>query len=377
MKLVLINYEYPPLGGGAANATAELARALVRKGHTACVLSNGLAELAGSERDEDGVRVIRLRARRRRIDRSNFAEMASFVFAAARALPSLARNADGLIVFFALPCGPLGWYAHHRTGVPFVISLRGGDVPGTDARASALHRWLAPLRRAALRQATAVVANSRGLADLSERVDSVSAHVVANGVDTVFFSPLDNRSDSGHPFTLLFAGRFQPQKNLFVLLDQFADACARVRARLHLVLVGDGPQRAQLEKHARARGIDAAIQWRGWLSKPMLREAYQGADVFLNPSHYEGMPNTVLEAMACGLPVIASKIPGHVELVAHGETGLLFDLADPDGLAATIIEMADCATRRATMGANARRIVCEHYSWDMAAMRYARFFSTE
>jgi len=97
--------------------------------------------------------------------------------------------------------------------------------------------------------------------------------------------------------------------------------------------------------------------------------------VFLNPSLYEGMPNTVLEAMACGLPVIASRVMGNDEVVEHNETGLLFDLTETDGLARAILELASSGARRASMATHARRLACQRYSWEATARQYAELFS--
>ena len=376
LRLALINYEYPPLGGGAGNATACIARALARQDHDVTVLTSGFGALHGSE-TEGGLQTIRLRSRRKRIDRSNYGEMLSFVVSAGRALPRVARTVrpDGAIVFFSLPCGPLGWLAKRASGVPYVISLRGGDVPGADENLHAMHRVLAPLRRALLRDALSVVANSKGLADLSQRADRTPVEVIPNGVDADFFCPGASTSSSNGTVDCLYAGRLQAAKNLFVLLEQFAKARERASATLTLTLIGDGPQAAALKRHARTLGIEHRVRWTGWLDKEGTRNAYRDADIFINPSLGEGMPNAVLEAMACGLPVIASRVVGNDEVVRHGETGLLFALGDSDGLASAIGELADAPERRGAMARQARRIASEYYSWDATAAQYAALFS--
>lgn len=380
MRLLLVNYEYPPLGGGAGNATACIARALARQAHDVTVVTSAFGELRGGEQERANLCVIRLATQRKRVDRSNYAEMLSFVVIAARSLPAILRErtADGLIVFFSLPCGPLGWLARRLAGTPYVISLRGGDVPGAEARVGVLHRLLAPLRRAVLRKALAVVANSPGLARLSERVDPTPVTVIPNGVDTEFFRPAVVPTANESTVRFLFVGRFQPQKNLFVLLDEFALARQRSRVPLHLTLIGDGPQRADLEAHARKRGVSDALAWPGWLDKTGLLDAYRNADVFLNPSLYEGMPNTVLEAMACGLPVIASRVMGNEDLVADGTTGRLYDLDRREQLADAMVALAELsAANRAGMGAQGREVACQRYAWDVTAAQYARLFERD
>lgn len=378
MKLVLVNYEYPPLGGGAGNATAELARAFVQAGHEVTVLTSGFASQVGTE-SLGNMQVIRLRSLRRSVDRSSTREMFSYVWHAWRALPVLLRRIqpDGLIVFFTLPCGPLGWYAHKRSATPYIVSLRGGDVPGLVPQIAFIHTLLAPIRRAVLRSARAVVANSRGLADLSGRSDKVHVDVIPNGVNTDFFCPPDPTVATRAGLRVLFVGRFHDQKNLFVLLKQFAAAAQACDRPIVLTMVGDGPQREALEAYSRSFPGCALVEFRGWLDKPALRDMYRSADIFVNPSLYEGMPNTVLEAMASGLPVIASDIPGNNELIRSNETGLLFDLAKPEQLRVHLQQLLEDAELRRQLGAQARRKVAAHYSWSATAKQYSELFSAQ
>lgn len=378
MKLVLINYEYPPLGGGAGNATAELARSFVQAGHEVTVLTSGFGSQVGTECMGD-LQIIRLRSLRRSVDRSSTREMFSYVWHAWRALPALLRRIqpDGLIVFFTLPCGPLGWYAHKRGATPYIVSLRGGDVPGLVPQIAFMQMLLSPIRRVVLRSALAVVANSRGLADLSQRSDRVRVDVIPNGVDTDFFRP-PGPSATIHPeLRVLFVGRFHDQKNLFVLLKQFAAAVQACERPITLTMVGDGPQREALETYSRSFPERAVVEFRGWLDKPALRDMYRSADIFVNPSLYEGMPNTVLEAMASGLPVIASDIPGNNELIRSNETGLLFDLATPEQLRIYLQQLSGDAELRRRLGAQARRRVAAHYSWSATAKQYSELFSAQ
>ena len=176
-----------------------------------------------------------------------------------------------------------------------------------------------------------MVANSHGLKEMSERADPFPVRVIPNGVDTDFFCPGENLEKAKHrPFVFLFVGRFQMQKNLFYLIDQVAFLRRSGVGPFVLHLVGDGPQREELQNHAKHLGIEECLVWHGWLEKGCLREIYRSSDCFVNPSLYEGMPNVVLEAVACGLPVIASRVAGNDAVVRDGETGRLFDLGDPE-----------------------------------------------
>lgn len=377
MRLLLVNYEYPPLGGGAANATLFLARAFVELGHEATVLTSGFGDLPRYCVD-GGVCVYRTMALRRTADRSNPLEMFSFLFAAMLIAHRVARarQIEDVITFFTVPCGPIGWYLNRRLELPYIVSLRGGDVPGLVPSLDRVH-WLAtPLRRVVLRRASAIVANSPSLARLSEKADPVPVHVIPNGVDTVFFRPATTAEERGvgDSFRILFVGRLTAQKNVTLLLNAVAEMRREATRRISLDIVGDGPLRQELERTVHRLGLVDCVTWHGWRSKEEVAALYRRADCFVNPSLYEGMPNTVLEAMASGLPVIASNVGGNDDLVTSGETGFLFDLSPPSSLRERLIVIKDDPGLRKAMGVRGREIVLSQYSWSAVAKQYIRFF---
>jgi len=172
MRFLLVNYEYPPVGAGAATASQAIARALVDLGHDAVVLTGKYKGLAATAQD-DGVTVRRVPSFRRALDHSGLFEMASFVLSAMVTVPALVRRhkIQAIIAFFSLPCGPIGLFARWRCGVPYLVSLRGGDVPGTEPSLQMVQRLLTPLRRAVLKNSVAIVANSDGLREMAEAAD--------------------------------------------------------------------------------------------------------------------------------------------------------------------------------------------------------------
>lgn len=374
MKILLVNFEYPPLGGGAANATHFLAKALAALGHAPTVLTSALPGLPPQSM-EDGVRVHRIRAARSAPDRTNIREMTSFLLASLRNAKPIARaeGIEAVIAFFTIPCGPVGLLLHRAMGLPYVVSLRGGDVPGHVPEIRAFHALLAPVRRWILRRARAVVANSPGLAQKSERADPVPVRVIPNGVDTAFFRPAEG-AHAQAPFRVLFVGRLHELKNVDLLLASLA-ALRDEGIALRVDLVGDGPERASLEALCASHRLQALVTWHGWQEKDAVATLYREASCLVNPSKYEGLPNAVLEAMASGLPVVASDVGGNNDLVRHGETGLLFDLAKPADLTAALRAIAADPAEARRMGGNARAIAAADYSWQGVARRYVELFA--
>jgi len=377
VKLLLVNYEFPPVGGGAANATAFLARALVAQGHAVTVLTAAFGAQRGSA-IEAGVEVVRVRSLRRSADRSNPLEMLSFLLAALIPAFRLARRRrfDASIAFFTIPSGPISWMLSVTLGVPYLVSLRGGDVPGFVPEIDGVHRLIQPLRRAVLARARRVVANSPSLARLSAAADPVPVEVIPNGVDPLVFAPQEV-PDAGADgaFRVLFVGRLHAQKNVAALIESAAALAALPGPPVVVEIVGDGPERVALAQRAEQTGATAVLRWHGWLDKQDVLACYRRAHAFVNPSLYEGMPNTVLEAMACALPVVASRIGGNEDLVVDGETGFLFDLAAPRELTAALQRLRLDPRRRRELGAHGRQRVIDAFSWASVASQYVQMLA--
>jgi glycosyltransferase involved in cell wall biosynthesis len=367
---LLINYEYPPLGGGAATASRNLALALKRRGNRVVVLTSAYERLRGSS-DEDGIVVIRIPALRRSVHRSSLLEMAAYLLSACRHVVRAADcyEADRVIAFFSIPGGAVARWLKLRRSTPYIVSVRGGDVPGTEPQLSGFYRLLGGLRRHILRHAREIVAPSIGLKQLSEAADPVSVRVIPNGVDTTFFAP---STDQKHwPLTLLFVGRLHWQKNVSALLSVLEVIRSRFGLPAIARIVGDGPERLPLEKLAGEMRLDNAIMFEGWLSRAEIASAYRRAFLLVNLSRYEGMSNVVLEALASGLPVIGSNIPGNAELIEDQATGFLFHHdEDPAIIAKQIVDLFGNPERRVAMGKSARESVVARYTWDQTAAMY-------
>ena len=306
MRILLINYEYPPVGGGASNATWEIARAMVKIGHEPIVLT---ARYKHRERDtaNSSIKVIEVPALRRRKDRCSILEMTTFVLSAILRIRGLIRREkiEGMIAFFSIPCGPIAWWGWRAHGTRYVVSLRGGDVPGTEPSLRLIHRLLGPFRRTVLQSAAAVVTNSPALQSAAERADTIPTKVFPNGIDSEFWNPRGRVTRADH-YSLLFVGRLQRQKNLGWLLQQLGLLDGQLPLPWALNVVGDGPLREDLEKLISATPSSRKVHWHGWVSRNVLRDLYWSSQLLVIPSTYEGMSNAVLEALGCGLPVLMS-----------------------------------------------------------------------
>ncbi|MGD8777268.1 MAG: glycosyltransferase family 4 protein [Syntrophobacterales bacterium] len=370
IRLLLINYEYPPLGGGAGNATAHLAREFTLLGAEVMVLTSGFRGLPAKE-TSNGFAVKRIPTIRRRLDRCTPVEMLTFMISASLTALRLTRSwrPDVTIAFFGIPCGPVAYTLKAIYGVPYIVSLRGGDVPGFQPYDLALyHRLMKPAICFLWRQATCVVANSQGLRDLAQSSEpDVTIHVIPNGVDPERFRPEGSPNRNG-PVRLLYVGRLTYQKGVDVLIQALNKLDSEIEFEVELV--GDGNARRPLERMAREFDLVDRLHFTGWLDRTEIPQRYQQADIFVLPSRDEGMANVILEAMASGLPVIATKIPGNAELVRHGENGLLVMPDDSEQLADALSELMNKVELRQRMGSSGRALVERGYSWSHMAQQY-------
>lgn len=170
---------------------------------------------------------------------------------------------------------------------------------------------------------------------------------------------------------ITFSGRFIRRKGIDYLLESWKDVSNKF-PNAKLVLLGDGPLLPEIKKMSRVLGIDGSVDFRGHVD--LVADFLNISDVFVLPSLQEGMPNSLLEAMSCGLPVIASKIGGVVDVVEDGKSGILFEPGDASGLTSAVISLLNNSGLRRKLGAEARKRIVEGFSIDVIAEKYIRLY---
>ena len=174
---------------------------------------------------------------------------------------------------------------------------------------------------------------------------------------------------------LLSVGRLHPQKSPIRVLEIVRAIRLNGGLPVRALLIGDGPERARLEQYVREHQLGTVAKFTGWLDRSAVALAYRSATFLVQLSSYEGMSNVVLEALASGLPVVASRIPGNVDLVLDQENGLLFASDEScEMIAAEIVRLWKSPARWQRMSNSARISVTAKYDWPVIATRYERLF---
>lgn len=377
MRVLLLNYEFPPMGGGAGNATRNIARELAAMAHQVSVLTSRHGDQPRHEVDA-GVKIDRVFSWRKGIHDCGIRGAWSFV---ASAIPRLRAitGSQGFEVchyFFTLPTGALSLVPGRHRSLPGVVSLRGSDVPYYDEFNPVVHRlnlMLRPLIRRIWRRAGRVVALSAGLRNTARRTDRVvRIDVIPNGVETELFSPGERDSErASGPLRLITVSRLIRRKGI----DHLLRAVAAIRAEedVRLTVVGTGSHHGELQRLSTELGLDDVVAFAGYHPREELPALYRSADVFVLPSLAESFGLVFAEAMACGLPVIAGRTGGVPDLVKP-DNGILVEPGNIGEIADALRALGASPERRAEMSRANRKKVETEYGWRSVAERYLQVY---
>jgi glycosyltransferase involved in cell wall biosynthesis len=354
MRILMINYEFPPLGGGGGVASYEIAKALAARDHEVDVLTTKSRGFP-SEEVVDGLTVYRAPVLGRGdLATASLPSMLSFLpMGIARGRRVLQdRRYEILNTHFAIPSGPTGVALSKLSKTPHVLTVIGGDIYDPSKRLSPGRN---PLLRAVVRRVlnscAQVVAISE---DIKRRArDDLSCRtpieVIHYGLTPPTFDK-EGREELGIPrdaVVLITIARLIKRKALGDVLQAMAlvDEPA-----LRLLIIGEGPEQERLVDLAKSLGLVQQVDFLGPIWGEKKFQYLEAADIFVLPSLHEGFGLVYLEAMHCGLPVVASSTGGQTDFLRDGETGFLVPVGDVQALAHSLERLAKDEALRRKMG---------------------------
>lgn len=363
MKIALLSEKYTPDFGGLAISTGRLARLLAAAGHAVRVFAPTL-NLPPSEKrtlPSSGVDVTRFGARKRVDD--TLADWFELIVEEHRRDPF-----DILHAYFLPQAGFVAAYAGKYLGTPSVVSIRGNDIERAAFDPAKFSHVMY-----ALQHASAVTTNASTLARKAKAFVEREIFLIPNGIDTELFKSmarnetlaemlgLGGKTKEERSAVIGFAGELREKKGLRALLSGYAQAAKSRPASLLIVgEVRDGEDKKFFDEFKSANS-QLPITVTGPVPHEDIPAYYALMDVLVHPSLRDGMPNAALEAMACGLPVIATPVGGILDALEDGENGVLVNVNDAAALAGKIVELLDDPQKRAGLGQRARETVVEKF----------------
>jgi glycosyltransferase involved in cell wall biosynthesis len=340
MRVLFFNYEFPPLGGGAGNASFYLLREYVK--NPELQVDFVTASIDGEYhllKMGENINIHRLPIGKNaeNIHYQTKKELISYTWNAFWFARKLAKQNkyDLSHSFFSVPCGFISLLLKWEFKLPYIISLRGSDVPYYSERFTTLYKVITPIIRKIWSGASFVIANSQGLKELALKSQpKKEIGVVYNGIDVEEFFRDASKVNPDY-FTIICVSRVTPRKGVRFLIQAFKILSGRYD-QVRLLIVGDGNEKKSLEDLVRGLDLSDKVEFAGAISHEKVLQYYQRANVFVLPSLNEGMSNVMLEALACGLPVVATDTGGTKELLTDNLNGLVVRMKDADDLAEKI-----------------------------------------
>lgn len=372
MRILVLNYEWPPLGGGGGVVAEQLCRAWVKQGHECTVITTRFGK-DPVVTTSHGIRIFRVWSGRKYKEKGRLFDFGLFplvAFLKAFALRLKGERFDAVHIHFVLPCGIITPLVRWLFSAPVTVTSHGGDLPNKETRYKNIYPLVGWLGRWVLHTANAVTGVNQVVQDrIKATAPDINSTLIANMVDVDHFTPGKKKK-----YDLLFISRLVPQKNPMFAVEAMPGILKK-RPKTTLLIVGDGMLYEPLVARVKELGIQKSVTFVRWVDHDKTNKLYQESRIFLSlqqETNYGSL--SLLEAMSCGLPTIATDVGQTREMVLDGRTGLLVPLNNTTALARTALELLDDAKKQEAFGMYARKVAMDTHSADAAAKKYIAVF---
>lgn len=364
MNILVLNYEFPPLGGGASQVSFEIAKRYIEKGHDVDVITMGFKGLPKFE-VIDGVRIFRVKALRKKKATCETHEMLSYVISA---IFFIRKNIDIekydiCHCHFLIPTGLVALYLKNRFDLNYVVTIHGSDIPGFNPdRFKLEHIFTKPLLKMVANKAKAVCSPSQYLKDLAaQNIDLEEIVYIPNAIDLDKFKLNFTKPKEE---IILSTGRLLERKGFQTLIR----AVKGIELPCEVHIVGDGPYRSQLE--SLAVGSKTKIHFDGWIEKgsEVLKDLYERASIYVLVSARENASIALLEGMAAKCVVITTNVSGCPETV--GDAGFLIDYDDYRELQRILVNLCHDKEKIELFSRRSYQRLIEKFLWDDSIEKY-------
>ena len=371
MRILMLNYEFPPIGGGAGQAHLNILRQYAQLDEIQVdVLTCGIGRDIEIEQFSDNIKIVKVGIKKTNLHYWTKPEVISWLWKAGRYHKQLVKSGkyDLAHAFFGFPTGYLPYKTADK--LPYLISLRGSDVPGYNVRLGLDYYLLAGLFRKIWSRSSGVVANSQGLADLANKfMPEIEIPVIPNGIDPKRFQPGKPRA-LGKRIEAITVCRLITRKRIDILINA-VKICRDKGIDIRLNIAGHGNLRIDLEALAEHLGIENHVRFLGRVESAEMPDLYKQSDLFVMSSAHEGMSNAMLEAMACGLPIVTTHCEGVDELIHNN--GLIATDDSPEAFAQSIFIATEVDEFYQSLKKTAREKALE-FSWINTATKYVDLY---
>lgn len=377
MKILFFNYEFPPLGGGAGNASYYILNEYANNPDLQVdFVTASIDEKYHLLKIGENISIHRLPIGKnaKNIHYQTKRELIVYTWKAFWFARKLAKKNkyDLTHSFFTVPCGFISMLLKLEFGLPYIVSLRGSDVPYYSERFSVLYKFITPLIRLIWNKSQYVIANSNGLKELAQRSRSnKDIGVIYNGIDIQEFYPRPELQDENE-LRAICGTRVTPRKGIRLLI-QAVDVLRKRYPQVRIIIVGEGDEKKSLQDLVRSLNMENVVTFLGFVPREKAAEIYGQGDIYVSPSFNEGMANFMLECMALGMPIVATDVGGTKELLRENENGFIIKVGDYGDIVEKLKKFLLNRDLLEKMGTKSRQLA-ETMSWKNVAEKYAAMY---
>jgi len=406
VKILVLSYEYPPIGGGGGVICKNISENLAGLGHEVIVMTTDFHEIPNSIRqladqipnktqtqnskiqnsiqhstfNIQHLKLIRLPARRERAYESNPLEMLSWIREAKRYI----RTHPGFVDFdvcmahFVLPGGEVARWLKKKYGLPYVLVSHGHDIPWVHPRQMFFYHlgaygWIKNIcRQSSLNFIQTSMMKENIDRFLGKKYEGKNT-IIPNGVDTSNFYP--DHSKRPEHLRILFIGRLVIQKDPMTFLNAVR-LFSKETHDFEVRILGDGHLRKKMERYVIKNGLAGNVKFCGKIPEEQMLQEYQAAHLMVAPSLNEGMSISALEALSCGIYLIATRASGFEDMITENVNGELVNFRDPQSIYQKLKNFSGMTERGNTVPQKYLRQIPEIYSWEAISCQYSNLMYT-
>jgi len=372
LNLVMLNFEFPPIGGGGGNAHLCLLKEYASNPDLKIdVLTSAPTPGFFTEQLSKNITIYKVGLHKKDLHFWRKIEVIEWLLKAKPYYRRLLRE-NRYDLAHALFAFPSGWLCYKSADkLPYIISLLGSDVPGKHARLQVDYEILGPLLFKPIWQnASVLTACSQGLKNRALKfLPSASIDVIPTGVDLNQFYP-DKSGKKSDAIKLLTVGRLSVTKQVPVLINA-VEILHKAGHKVSFTIAGGGPLEQQLKQIVSEKALTDIICMTGRINPEQMPEIYRRHDLLISATMQEGLSNAMLEAMASGLPIVTTRCEGLDELIAGN--AIIVEKSDPQLIASAIRQLTQDSRTYESMSAASRK-QAELFSWSSVADKYLQCY---
>lgn len=338
MNILILNYEYPPLGAGAGVISHHIAKGLALLGNRVVFVTAWYQNLNENE-IIDGIEIIRLKSKRKFLYKSGPYEMMSWVKKSKEFLNLFLKKEsfDICISNFTIPGGEVGRFIKRKFGIPYVIISHGHDIPWFFPKQMFFYHLLTYywIKNICRKSSAVFVQSDAMLANAQKFLKKTHTPVIkiVNGCNIDSFMP--DYSKRSKVFKILFAGRLVKQKDPMTFLKSIL-LINNEGFDFNITIAGNGPYLRKMKAFVKNNGLSGKVNFTGWINANSLIKEYQSASLFIASSLQEGMSVAIMESISCGLYTLTTPVSENRKLISIGVNGDLFEAENCNALAGKI-----------------------------------------